>query len=150
MSRGFAVVSAFQKHGIRLPKRATIHSAGYDLEAALDLLIPPKCQCLCPTGIKAYMEKDEVLNIYPRSSLFKKKSLILTNSVGIIDADYYDNHDNEGHILISLYNVGEESVSIQKGERIAQAIFGKYLLADEDDFISGSRLGGFGSTDLKE
>lgn len=96
------------------------------------------------------MEKDEVLNIYPRSSLFKKKSLILTNSVGIIDADYYDNHDNEGHILISLYNVGEESVSIQKGERIAQAIFGKYLLADEDDFISGSRLGGFGSTDLKE
>lgn len=144
--RGFEIVSTYQNEKIRLPKRATIHSAGYDLEAAVSAVIPPKNAAVIPTGIKAYMMSDEVLLITPRSSLFAKKKLILTNSVGIIDADYYNNPDNEGHIRILLYNLGDLPTEIQKGERLVQAIFTKYLLAEDEENSGIARVGGIGST----
>ncbi|NLZ61581.1 MAG: dUTP diphosphatase [Acholeplasmataceae bacterium] len=144
--RGFEIVSAYQKEGIRLPKRSTINSAGYDLEAAVSAVIPPKNPAVIPTGIKAFMAKDEVLIITPRSSLFSKKKLIMTNSVGIIDADYYNNPDNEGHIRILLYNLGDLPTEIKKGERLVQAVFTKFLLAGNEENPGATRTGGIGST----
>ena len=144
--RGFQIVSAYQHEGLNLPKRSTLSSAGYDLEAAVSAVIPPKNFTVIPTGLKAYMEPDEVLLIYSRSSLFEKKRLILTNSVGVIDHDYYDNPDNEGHIRIMLYNLGDLPAVISKGERLVQAVFTKFLIADNDRKTGKIRTGGFGST----
>lgn len=146
--RGFSIVSSYQNNNINLPKRKTARSAGYDFESASDLIIQPKSLALIPTGIKAYMSNDEYLQIYARSSLFQLKGLILTNGVGVIDADYYDNPTNEGHILISMYNISDSPVSILKGERIAQGVFSKYLLSSQDGFTQAKRMGGFGSTGL--
>ena len=93
------------------------------------------------------MQPDEVLLIYIRSSAALKKHLMLMNSVGVIDADYYGNAENEGHIYIPLYNYGKEPVRIAAGERIAQGIFTHYLTVDGDTAGSGAvRAGGFGST----
>ncbi len=91
------------------------------------------------------MEDDEVLLIFPRSSLAIKKGLRLTNSVAVIDADYYGNENNDGHIMISLFNFSDHDVVIEDQERIAQGIFMKYLPTDDDD-AKGERVGGFGST----
>jgi len=91
------------------------------------------------------MQKNEVLQMYPRSSLSFKKKLIKANSVGIIDSDYYNNTDNEGEIMLILYHFGNEIVTISKGERIAQGIFMEYLSVDNDN-TDIKRLGGFGST----
>lgn len=101
---------------------------------------------LIPTGIKAYMEEDEVLYLYNRSSNPKKKGLILANSVGVVDKDYYGNPDNDGHIMFAFYNIKEEDITIQKGEAIGQAVFAKYFVTDDDEAF-GERQGGFGSTD---
>lgn len=98
------------------------------------------------TGIKAYMQDDEVLEIYVRSSTPKKFGLILANSVGIIDADYYNNPDNDGEIMLMVYNLFPFSVKIKKGERVGQGIFKKFYRAD-NDVVTGTRLGGNGSTD---
>ena len=100
---------------------------------------------LVATGIKAFMNYDEYLALHVRSSLGIKKHLMLANSTGIIDSDYYNNDDNEGHIMIGLFNFGQDSVTIEKGQRIAQGIFAKYLKATEDD-AQGLREGGIGST----
>ncbi len=94
------------------------------------------------------MEKDEVLLVFPRSSLGKKKGLILTNSVAVIDADYYSNPNNDGHIMINLFNFSNTDQTIEKGERFAQGIFIKYLTTD-DDQTTKTREGGFGSTGNK-
>ena len=94
------------------------------------------------------MEKDDVLLLFPRSSLAIKKGLRLTNSVAVIDADYYGNENNDGHIMISLFNFSDHEVTIEDQERIAQGIFIKYLTTD-DDQASGERKGGFGSTKTK-
>lgn len=146
-TRGFEIVTTFAGRGIRLPQRKTAASAGYDLEAAEHTAIMPGCCTLVPTGLKAYMQSDEVLCIHIRSSMAVKRQLVLMNSVGVVDADYYNNEDNEGHILIALYNRGEEPVFIPKGERIAQGIFMKYLVTDDDTAGEGEqRKGGFGST----
>ena len=91
------------------------------------------------------MPPDEYLALYVRSSTAIKKGLFLANSVGIIDADYVDNSDNEGHIMIALYNSTDCSVSIAYGERIAQGIFTKYSVTENDE-VSGIRIGGMGST----
>jgi len=132
-----------------LPIRKTKYSAGYDVEAAEDTVIPSFKKGMAPTliktGIKAYMQDDEMLVLYNRSSNPKKKGLILANSVGIIDKDYYGNEDNDGHIMFAFYNIKEEDVTIKKGECIGQAIFQKYLLTDDDN-AEGIREGGFGST----
>ena len=137
---------------INLPKRSTKYAAGYDVEAAEDTIIPtfkPGVKpTLIPTGLKAYMQDDEMLCLYNRSSNPKKKGLVLANSVGIIDKDYYGNADNDGHIMYAMWNFKNEDVKIEKGERIGQAIFQKYLIADNDN-AEGERKGGFGSTDKK-
>ena len=91
------------------------------------------------------MQDDEMLLLYNRSSNPKKKGLILANSVGVVDKDYYGNKDNDGHIMFAFYNIKDEDVEIKKGEAIGQAIFQKYMIAD-DDMAQGERVGGFGST----
>ena len=146
--RGFEVVKGYEDKNINLPVRKTKHSAGYDVEAAEDIVIPmftPGCKpTLIPTGLKAYCMEDECYLLLNRSS-GPKKGFILANSVGLIDSDYYGNPDNDGHIMFAFYNVKEEDIEIKKGDAIGQAIFQKYLITDEDD-ASGDRVGGFGST----
>lgn len=100
---------------------------------------------LVPTGLKAYMQEDEYLGIHIRSSMAIKHGLSLINGQGIIDADYYNNSDNEGHIMIPVMNHGKTAVKIDKGTRIAQGIFVNYLKAD-DDQAQSVRTGGMGST----
>ena len=148
--RGFEVAKGYEDKNINLPIRKTKSSAGYDFEAAEDTLVPKFVPGVKPTliktGIKAYMQDDEVLYLYNRSSNPKKKGLILCNSVGVVDADYYGNSDNDGDIMFAFYNVGSEDITIKKGEAIGQGVFQKYLVAD-DDAAEGTRTGGFGSTD---
>lgn len=141
--RKFEVVSGFEN--IKLPERKTKKSAGYDICVLESVDIPPHGQHIFSTGLKACMEDDEVLMIYPRSSLGIKKQLTLSNSVGIIDADYYDNPENEGHIKIVLHNNGDNYAHIEAGERVAQGIFQKYCVTDDDN-AEGMRSGGIGST----
>ena len=147
--RGFEVAKGFEDKNINLPVRKTKFSAGYDVEAAEDVIVPSFKKGMAPTliktGIKAYMPDDEVLMLYNRSSNPKKKGLILANSVGVVDKDYYGNQDNDGHIMFAFYNIKDEDIEIKKGECIGQAIFQKYLLAD-DDKAEGERMSGFGST----
>jgi dUTP pyrophosphatase len=133
------------KGGI-IPVRGTKLSAGYDFSTLKEEIINPGETVLIQTGIKAYMLDDEVLKIYVRSSLGFKKNLRLANSVGIIDADYYSNENNDGHIMIPLHNFGKESQTLLKNERIAQGIFTKYLTVDEEEITEVERNGGFGST----
>ena len=150
--RGFEIAKGWEDKNINLPKRSTKYAAGYDVEAAEDTIIPafkPGVKpTLIPTGLKAYMQDDEMLCLYNRSSNPKKKGLVLANSVGIVDKDYYGNADNDGHIMYAMWNFKNEDVKIEKGERIGQAIFQKYLIADDDN-AEGERKGGFGSTDKK-
>ncbi|HOW37653.1 MAG TPA: dUTP diphosphatase [Bacillota bacterium] len=146
MTRGFQIVSDFKEQGIRIPQRKTGFSAGYDLEAGETVIIPPKGTAKIPTGLKAYMMPDEALLVYARSSLFSARQCMLVNSVAVIDADYHDNPGNEGHILISLINMGDEPVTLRKGERFAQGVFTKYLKTDEDMPSESLRVGGYGST----
>ena len=147
--RGFEVAKGFEDANINLPIRKTKYSAGYDIEAAEDIVIPSFKKGMNPTlvktGLKAYMQDDEVLLLYNRSSNPKKKGLIMANSVGVIDKDYYGNPDNDGHFMFSFFNIKEEDILIKKGEAIGQAVFQKYLVTDDDN-AEGERIGGFGST----
>ena len=147
--RGFEIAKGFENSNINLPVRSTKNSAGYDVEAAEDCIIPAfkpgQKPTLVITGIKAYMESDEVLILANRSSNPGKKGLILANSIGVVDSDYYENPDNDGHIMYAFFNFKAEDVEIKKGERIGQAIFQKYLVTD-NDIAQGERTGGFGST----
>lgn len=130
---------------ILIPKRATRYSAGYDFYSTVKTTLQPNETLLIPTGIKVYMEDDEVLKIYPRSSLGFKYQVGLANTVGIVDKDYTDNLNNEGHIFIKLVNKGDNNVEINIGDAVAQGIFEKYLVTDDDDVIN-ERIGGIGST----
>ena len=147
--RGFEVAKGFENEGINLPKRKTKYSAGYDIEAAEDVVIPSFKKGMNPTlvktGIKAYMQDDEALMLYNRSSNPKKKGLILANSVVVVDKDYYENPDNDGHIMFAFYNIKDEDTIVKKGDAIGQGIFKKYFVTD-DDVAEGERVGGFGST----
>ena len=143
--RGFEIVSEYVNKGICLPVRKTTFSAGYDIEVATEVLLPSQEVTLIQTGIKAYMQPDEYLGIHIRSGISIKNKLSLINNQGIIDADYYNNQDNEGHILVAVYNHGCESFHLEKGTRIAQGIFMKYLITDHDA-AEGMRTGGIGST----
>ena len=179
-TRGFEVVKKYQDKGINLPRRQTLASAGYDLEASEDITIPSIWRLnfvrifrlirnghqlyerdyemadeilkpfLVPTGLKAYMPEDEVLILANRSSNTFKKNLALPNGIGVIDADYYNNPNNEGEIFVQMINYGVRPLHIKKGERIAQGIFIKYLKTDDDDPISRQRISGFGSTNEKK
>lgn len=145
--RGFEVISSYADKGIHIPARKTASSAGYDIEAADDTVLEPHEVTLVPTGIKAYMQPDEYLGIHVRSGFSIKKKISCINDEGIIDADYYNNDDNEGHIMIALYNHGDEPVPVEKGMRVAQGIFYSYLTVDGDEAGRGDkRRGGMGST----
>ena len=144
--RGFEKAKQYAHLDIPLPKRSTTHSAGYDIALIEEITIPPGEIGLGVTGIKAYMMDDEVLKLYPRSSLPKRYHLTIPNNVGIIDKDYYSNPDNDGAIFVSLYNFGKTAVTIQKGERVAQGIFQKYLISPDEPPVKTARNGGFGST----
>lgn len=143
--RGFEIVSYYQEKNIILPSRKTKFSAGYDIATAENIILLPQQVTLIPTGIKAYMQTDEYLGVHIRSSIAIKQKLTLINNVGVIDADYYNNVDNEGHIMIPVYNYNQSSVTIEKDTRIAQGIFYRYLLAS-DDKAENIRIGGIGST----
>ena len=151
--RGFEIAKGYEDKGINLPERKTKYSAGYDMEAAEDVIIPSFKKGANPTfiktGIKAYMGDNEYLMLANRSSNPKKKGLILANSVGIIDKDYYGNEDNDGNIIFAFYNIKEEDITIKKGEIIGQAIFMPFLIADNDE-AEGTRKGGFGSTNANK
>jgi len=147
--RGFEVAKGFEDQGINIPIRKTKYSAAYDLEAAEDIVLPSFKSGMKPTliktGLKAYMQPDEVLMIFPRSSGPKKQGILFPHSTGIIDQDYYENPENDGHIFVQCINIKDEDVQIKKGDAIAQAIFQKYLITDGDN-AEGQRVGGFGST----
>ena len=147
--RGFEIAKGFEDWNINLPVRKTKFSAGYDIEAAEDTIIPSFKKGMKPTlvktGVKAYMGEDEVLILANRSSNPGKKGLILANSIGVIDSDYYGNPDNDGHIMFAFYNIKDEDINIKKGEAIGQGIFQKFLITD-NDVTTGKRTGGFGST----
>ena len=130
---------------IELPTRSTKHSAGYDFKSPIEFTLNPGESKKVPTGIKASMNEDEFLGILVRSSMGFKYNIRLCNQVGIVDSDYYNNTDNEGHIFIKIQNEGTESITINKGDRFAQGIFMNYLITD-DDMAFGERTGGFGST----
>ena len=148
-TRGFEIAKGFEDKGINLPERKTKYSAGYDIESAEDCVIPAfkpgQKPVLVKTGIKAYMQNDEYLMLCNRSSNPFKKGLVLANSIGIIDADYYGNPDNDGAFMYAFYNMFDKDVEIKKGDVIGQAIFKKYEIID-GDIAEGERVGGFGST----
>ena len=130
---------------LSLPTRSTKHSAGYDFKSPIEFTLNPGESKKVPTGIKASMNEDEFLAILVRSSMGFKYNIRLCNQVGIVDSDYYNNPDNEGHIFIKIQNEGKEAITINKGDRFAQGIFMNYLITD-DDMAFGERTGGFGST----
>ncbi len=143
--RGFEIVpDENKKHDskdIILPTRSDDRSAGYDFYLPEKITILPNERITVWTDVCAYMQPDEVLMLYVRSSIGIKKGLVLSNGTGIIDSSYYPNN-----IGIALYNTSNEIVILEKGDRIAQGIFMKYLTADNDEVLNKSRKGGFGSS----
>lgn len=145
MTRRFEVVSAYKAKEPVLPTRQTELAAGYDIAPCEDVEIAPGQVALVPTGLKAVMGEGEFLAITIRSSWAIKRKVTLANCPAIIDADYANNPENEGHIILALWNFGSSPVTIKKGERVAQGIFMNYLLVDGDR-PGGVRKGGLGST----
>jgi dUTP pyrophosphatase len=133
-----------------VPKRGTKFSAGYDFEVIFDFTLKPGESLKIPTGIKAFMNENEVLLLIIRSSLGTKFNIRMCNQVGVIDCDYYNNPDNEGHIMIMIKNEGKEVKHFKRGERICQGIFTKYLTSSNEDEVTFKRTGGFGSTNKEE
>lgn len=148
--RGFEIVAdEFRKHpeiDIQLPTRSDSRSAGYDFYSPVDVIIQPGERCLVWTDVKSYMQENEVLMLYVRSSIGVKKGVVLSNGTGIIDSSYYSNPSNDGNIGISLFNTSNKEVHIKAGERIAQGVFIQYLVTDDDNVLNDERAGGFGSS----
>ena len=148
-TRGFEIAKGWEDRDINFPVRKTLHAAGYDVEAAEDTVIPPferGCKpTLIHTGLKAYCQDNEWYMLANRSSNPGKKKLVLANGIGIIDADYYGNPDNDGEFMYAYYNMSNEDVIIKKHDVIGQLVFMSYLTVDEDK-AEGVRTGGFGST----
>lgn len=122
--------SEYQKY--KLPKRDSNKSAGYDIYLLSDIELKPGEKKKVPTGIKSYFKDDEVLLLIVRSSMGFKYNIRLCNQVGVIDSDYYNNKDNEGHIWLSIKNEGNEIFKLEKGKSIVQGIFFKYLVTNSD------------------
>ncbi|XIF20503.1 MAG: dUTP diphosphatase [Acetilactobacillus jinshanensis] len=176
MKRGFQIVSKYKNQGLKFPERATQNSAGYDFASSVDMTLPSIWKLnflkilwavrhrdrltgdqidaaekvlkpyLIPTGIKAYMQPDEVLIIANRSSNPLKRGMMVPNGIGVIDSDYYDNPSNEGEIFVQMLNFGIRDRKIHKGDRIGQGIFMPYLVADHEVRPQAKRQGGFGSS----
>ena len=166
-NRGFEICKNYINKDITLPIRKTKNSVGYDIEAAEDTIIPSIWKSvftnfskfikrdkeyeeikptLVKTGIKSYFNDDEVLILANRSSNPVKKGLILANSLGIIESDYYENPQNDGELMYAYYNFFPKDITIKKHDTIGQAYFQNFLISD-NDHATGERLGGFGSTD---
>jgi dUTP pyrophosphatase len=129
---------------IKLPTRATEHSAGYDFYSPVDVTIQPHEMIMIWTDVKAHMYYDNALMIMPRSSM-GKQPIMIANTIGLIDNDYYGNESNDGNIGFRLLNLGDTPYEIKVGDRIGQGVFIKYGTVKEDT-VSGTRTGGFGST----
>jgi dUTP pyrophosphatase len=143
--RGFEFVTGWEDLATK-PARGTANSAGYDFYATQDYVCAPGQVIKIKTGIKAYMLEDEFLQLSPRSSAANNHpGMLLCNSIGVIDSDYYNNPNNEGNIIFAYVNCTTETFGFKKGEKVGQGIFKKFLVADGDD-ATGSREGGFGST----
>ena len=172
----FEKVSRFAEVDLPMPVRKTAQSAGYDFVVAEDIIIPPYCELieemynhrpvvlanletaaaaikeagakisLVSTGMKCQLDPGTYLELSVRSSCSLKHWLILGNSVGIIDADYYNNPDNEGEIFFQIINLAPFDIKLKRGDAIGQGIIKPYLTV-EDDIATGTRIGGFGSTD---
>ena len=166
-NRGFEICKGYEDKDINLPIRKTKNSVGYDIEAAEDTVVPSIWKTvfenvkkflsgnkeyetfkptLVKTGIKAYFNEDEALFLANRSSHPGKKGLVLANSIGVIESDYYENPQNDGELMFAYYNFFPIDVTLKKHEAVGQAFFQKFLITD-DDKASGIRMGGFGSTD---
>ena len=171
----FEIVSKYKDKNIHLPERKTVRSAGYDFEVAEDIVIPSYIKSmrtlgssygkealtleemsgvtkmtgikpiLVPTGVKAYLDPGAYLELSVRSSTPLKQWLILANGVGIIDADYVNNVQNEGEIFFQVINLSPYDLLLKKGDRIGQGVIHKYEVV-EGDMAVGVRSGGFGST----
>lgn len=135
---------SYADEDIVLPVRATRASAGYDFVLPHDITIPAEGTLRFPTDIKARMEADDVLLLFLRSSI-AGKGLEIPSGVAVIDADYYNNPDNEGNIQAILHNTTGAEICLPKGHRFMQGIFTKYLVTC-DDQATGTRRGGMGST----
>lgn len=155
MSRGFEFVKEefmkYDDHMSRenmLPTRGSKFSAGMDFYCPIEVAIKPHEKQVIWTNVKSYMQDNEVLMIYIRSSIGIKRGLVLANGTGIIDKDYYSNESNDGNIGICLYNTSDKIAKIDVGERIAQGVFMPYLIADTGN-TNIERQGGIGSTGIK-
>ena len=124
---------------IKIPQRDSDYTAGYDIYLLEDIKLEKNEIKKIPTGLKCYFGKDEVLLLVVRSSMGFKYNIRLCNQVGVIDADYYNNEDNEGHIWLMVQNEGDKSVEFKKGEAIAQGIFMKYLTTNSDETLKLKR-----------
>lgn len=149
VKRYFEVVKdEFRKYGdveIKLPVRGDKRSAGYDFVTPVDIELAPGERKLIFTDVKAFMQDDEVLELYVRSSI-GCLGIILQNCTGIIDSSYFNNPKNDGNIGIPLWNTSDHKITIEAGERVIQGVFKKYLIADNDKYLNGERVGGFGSS----
>ena len=131
---------------IKLPERATENSAGYDFFAIEDIVLPARQLTRVMTGVKCELRPYMFLMLANRSSNPSKKGLFLANGVGVVDADYYNNPDNEGEIGFEFYNFSDEDKEIKKGEKIGQGIIMTFNRVQNDN-VTATRDGGFGSTD---
>lgn len=145
----FEKVSKYEEQDVKMPKRATAKSAGYDIynNGPEIRVLPQAYSEPISTRLKVCMNEDMVLKIYPRSGHGFKFGVGLANTVGIIDADYYNNEKNEGEVFIKIYNPSTDYFVVKSGEAMAQGIFEKYYLVEGDSYGEGIlRGGGFGST----
>ena len=124
---------------IKIPQRDSDSTAGYDIYLLEDITIKPGEIMKLPTGLKAFFEKDEVLLLVVRSSMGFKYNIRLCNQVGVIDADYYNNKDNEGHIWIRIQNEGDKDYIVKKGDAMCQGVFLKYLTVNDEEEITKVR-----------
>ena len=147
--RKFEVVKEeFRKHKeteIKMPVRATKHSAGYDIYSPMDVVIGPQTMEMIWTDVKAGFNEDEVLLLCVTSGM-GKKGVMVANTIGVIDSDYYCNEGNDGNLGFRLYNYSNEPYIIKKGDKIGQGIFMKFLTVDDEEEIVSVRKGGYGST----
>ena len=160
-NRGFEICSKYLHEELIRPIRKTKNSVGYDFYSATDMIIPSIWKSifsffkgekveikptLIPTGFKAYFNEDEFLILANKSSFPLKKGLIMGNSIGIVESDYYNNESNEGELFFQYFNIFPTDLKISKGDCIGQAYFQKFLVTDDDNNTNAIRKGGFGST----
>ena len=138
-------------NNLKYPCRSTLHAGGYDFYTPYDFVIKPGETKVVPTGFKVHMNGDEVFNLFVRSGTGFKYNVRLSNQIGIIDADYYDNVNNEGHMFVSFTNHGDKEWvnKVSEDSKIVQGLFMRYYKTVDDNNLNKVREGGFGSTSKK-